>query len=207
MLLGKTTLANILSIETDATGGDISVFGYSVADSPDEVRGLVAVCKQFDFLYPDLSAKEHLELFGGLRGVAEVDLAEMVQKWLESVDLDIVQNQYSSSFSGGMKRRLSLACSTIGGRPLIILDEPTTGMDPLSRRYVWRHIDEVKEDRVILLTTHAMEEADLLADTVAVSLIHLRSLFFVSLFVLTCLSFQLRLCALVNLLPSELLLN
>lgn len=161
-----------MSVETDATSGDVSVFGYSVTEHPDEVRGLVAVCKQFDFLYPDLSAKEHLELYGGLRGVPEEDLPEMVQKWLESVDLAIVQNQYSSAFSGGMKRRLSLACSTIGGRPLIILDEPTTGMDPLSRRYVWRHIDEIKEGRVVLLTTHAMEEADLLADTVAVS-IHL----------------------------------
>jgi ABC-type multidrug transport system ATPase subunit len=132
------------------------------------VRRLVGVCKQDDYLYPDLSAKEHLELFAGLRGVPQEKMPEVVQKWLASVDLEVVQNQFSASFSGGMKRRLSVACSTIGDRPCIVLDEPTTGMDPISRRFVWRHIDAIKEGRVVLLTTHAMEEADLLSDTVAV---------------------------------------
>jgi len=87
----------------------------------------VGICKQDDYLYPNLSAKEHLELFAGLRGVPRNERPAIIQEWLESVDLAIVQNQYSSSFSGGMKRRLSVACSTIGDRPLIILDEPTTG--------------------------------------------------------------------------------
>jgi ABC-type multidrug transport system ATPase subunit len=91
------------------------------------------VCKQDDYLYPDLSAKEHLEVFGGLRGVPRHELPQTVQKWLESVDLAVVQDQYSEAYSGGMKRRLSLACSTIGGRPLIILDEPTTGETRLFR--------------------------------------------------------------------------
>jgi ABC-type Na+ transport system ATPase subunit NatA len=131
--LGKTTLSHILSCEIGATGGDLSVFGYSVVHDPDSVRGLVAVCKQDDYLYPDLSAKEHLEVFGGLRGVPSHELPQTVQKWLESVDLAGVQDQYSEAYSGGMKRRLSLACSTIGGRPLIILDEPTTGETRLSR--------------------------------------------------------------------------
>jgi ATP-binding cassette subfamily A (ABC1) protein 3 len=72
-----------------------------------------------------------LELFAGLRGVEASELEEMVQKWLVSVDLENEQLQYSAAYSGGMKRRLSLALATIGGRPLIILDEPTTGMDPV----------------------------------------------------------------------------
>lgn len=190
-------MSHILGCEIGATEGDILVFGHSVSEDPDTVRKLVSVCKQDDYLYPDLTAREHLECFAGLRGVPSHEVPEMVQRWLASVDLATVQNQYTSSFSGGMKRRLSLACSTIGGRSLIILDEPTTGefllmtsvccflisfsdsnlvgdrvagMDPLSRRAVWRHIDEIKEGRVVLLTTHAMEEADLLADTVAVRL-------------------------------------
>lgn len=82
---------------------------------------------QDDYLYPSLTANEHLSLFAGLRGVDPEEIDEMVQKWLESVDLDSVQHQYSGEFSGGMKRRLSLALSTIGGRPVIVLDEPTTG--------------------------------------------------------------------------------
>lgn len=80
-----------------------------------------------DYLWPDLTAREHLELFAGLRGVAPSDQDDIVQKWLESVDLAEVQTQYSSQFSGGMKRRLSVALATIGSAPLIILDEPTTG--------------------------------------------------------------------------------
>jgi ABC-type multidrug transport system ATPase subunit len=106
----------------------VLVFGHSVAKDPSTVRQMVGMCKQDDFLYPTISAREHLEIFAGLRGVDRKKIPELVQEWLESVDLQLVQNQYSSSFSGGMKRRLSLALSTIGDRPLIILDEPTTGM-------------------------------------------------------------------------------
>jgi ABC-type multidrug transport system ATPase subunit len=105
----------------------VTVFGHSVVNDPYAVRGLVGVCKQFDYLYPNLSVKEHLVLFAGLRGVPRESVAETVDKWLESVYLHNVQDQYSSGFSGGMRRRLSLACATIGGRPLLILDEPTTG--------------------------------------------------------------------------------
>jgi ABC-type multidrug transport system ATPase subunit len=168
-IAGKTTLSSIIGCEISPTDGDVTVFGHSVVNEPYAVRGLVGVCKQFDYLYPSISAKEHLVLFAGLRGVPRESVAETVDKWLESVDLHNVQDQYSSGFSGGMRRRLSLACATIGGRPLLILDEPTTGMDPVSRRFVWKHIDAIKENRVVLLTTHAMEEADLLADSVAVS--------------------------------------
>lgn len=92
---------------------------------------MVGLCKQDDYLWPNLSAKEHLELFAGLRDVATAELEDTVQKWLESVDLDGVQHQYAGAYSGGMKRRLSLALATIGDRPLIVLDEPTTGM------YAW----------------------------------------------------------------------
>lgn len=158
----------MLTCEAAPTDGDILVFGHSIKSDANAIRRMVGVCKQDDYLWPNLSAKEHLDLFAGLRGV-DPDVHEAtVQKWLESVDLDSVQHQHSSQFSGGMKRRLSLAMSTIGSRALIVLDEPTTGMDPVSRRFVWKHIDEIKKDRVVLLTTHAMEEADLLADMVAI---------------------------------------
>jgi ABC-type multidrug transport system ATPase subunit len=186
-------LSNVLTCETPPTEGDINVFGYSVKNESDAIQQMVGVCKQDDYLWPCLTAKEHLDVFAGLRGVHADHHAQTVQKWLQSVDLETFQMQFTSEFSGGMKRRLSLALATIGGRPLIVLDEPTTGkhfpincflncskckfkpfsnsfsgMDPLSRRFVWKHIDEIKQNRVVLLTTHAMEEADLLADTVAI---------------------------------------
>lgn len=112
-----------MSCEVTPTGGDVFIFGHSAADDPYAVRRLVGVCKQDDYLWPDLSAKEHLELFAGLRGVDPAEQSAIVEKWLESVDLKNVQSQFSSGFSGGMKRRLSVALSTIGDRPLIILDE------------------------------------------------------------------------------------
>jgi ABC-type multidrug transport system ATPase subunit len=98
-----------------------------VTNDKASVRHLIGECKQDDFIWPDLSAKEHLELFGGVRGMNKADVPETVQKWLESVDLDIVQNDYSSSFSGGMKRRLSLAIATVGDAPVVVLDEVSIG--------------------------------------------------------------------------------
>ena len=120
-------LSKVLTCEAAPTGGDILVFGRSIKSDANAIRRMVGVCKQDDYLWPNLSAKEHLDLFAGLRGVDPITHEATVQKWLESVDLDSVQHQHSSQFSGGMKRRLSLAMSTIGSRALIVLDEPTTG--------------------------------------------------------------------------------
>ena len=128
---GKTTLSNILCCEIAGTEGDIRVFGHSVYKNAHAVRSMVGLCKQDDYLWPNLTAREHLQLFAGLRGVPSHNVEDRVQSWLESVDLDNVQFQYASAYSGGMKRRLSLALATIGDRPLICLDEPTTGMDPV----------------------------------------------------------------------------
>ena len=101
----------MLCCETEPSDGSASIFGLSASKDKFVVRQLVGVCKQDDYLYPNLSAREHLELFGGLRGVPDADLGGMVQKWLESVDLDLVQNGHAGGYSGGMKRRLSVACS------------------------------------------------------------------------------------------------
>ena len=87
---------------------------------------------------------------------------------LDQVNLSDVKNAQVGSFSGGMKRRLSVAISTIGDPIIIFFDEPTTGMDPVSRRNVWQLMQEMKRDKTIILTTHAMEEADALADRIAV---------------------------------------
>jgi ABC-type multidrug transport system ATPase subunit len=122
-------LSHILCCEHRTSLGDVSVFGHSVTNDPRSVRKLVGVCKQDDYLWPRMSAKEHLHLYAGLRGVHPSDAPDIIQKWLESVDLDSVMDQPSASFSGGMKRRLSLCLATVGNsQKLIILDEPTTGM-------------------------------------------------------------------------------
>lgn len=131
---GKSTFANILCCEQSSSGGDILVFGRSVCNDQHTVRRMVGECKQDDYLWPNLSGREHLEILGGVRGInQELGLGDIVQKCLESLDLDLVADMYSSAFSGGMKRRLSVAMATIGDAPVVVLDEPTTGMDPVSR--------------------------------------------------------------------------
>jgi len=119
---GKSTLSNMAACELTPTDGDIFVFGHSISKNKTNVRNLVSYCKQDDFLYPTLSAKEHLNLYAALGGRVPIeDIPQKVQHWLKSVDLAIVQDQYSNSFSGGMKRRLSVACCTIVEKPLVIL--------------------------------------------------------------------------------------
>lgn len=102
------------------------MMGLSLSDDQYQIRKIIGECRQDDILWPNLTAREHLELFAGIRGVPKHEMAETIQEWLESVDLDEVQHSRVSSFSGGMKRRLSVAMSTIGGSKIIVLDEPTT---------------------------------------------------------------------------------
>ena len=130
---GKSTFVNLLCCEQNPSSGDIHVQGHSVASSEKyAIRKMIGECKQDDILWPLLTAREHLELFGGLRGVSKKDMAHTVQRWLDSVDLDSVQHARVSSFSGGMKRRLSVALSTIGDVKIVVLDEPTTGTPPVN---------------------------------------------------------------------------
>ena len=126
--IGKSTFVNVLCCEQNPTGGDITVNGRSVLSDQNLISKMIGECKQDDFLWPNLTAREHLELFAGIRGVRKEEMADTVTRWLESVDLDLVQHTRVSTFSGGMKRRLSVAISTIGNSPIIVLDEPTTGM-------------------------------------------------------------------------------
>lgn len=115
-----------------------------------------------------MTAMEHMYMFSRIKGVASDMIEEESLQLLKRVGLEDVKNAQVGSFSGGMKRRLSVAISVIGNPKIIFSDEPTTGMDPVSRRDVWSLIQDLKRDKTIILTTHAMEEADALADRIAV---------------------------------------
>eukprot|EP01016_Furgasonia_blochmanni_P039228 TRINITY_DN4844_c0_g3_i5.p1 TRINITY_DN4844_c0_g3~~TRINITY_DN4844_c0_g3_i5.p1 ORF type:complete len:272 (-),score=35.08 TRINITY_DN4844_c0_g3_i5:61-876(-) len=128
----------------------------------------MGVCPQHDILWNDLTAGEHIRLFSRLKGIKNRALDEEVKTRLSYVNLNDVENALVGTFSGGMKRRLSIAISSIGDPRIIFLDEPTTGMDPKSRRQVWELIQNMKKERLIVLTTHAMEEADALSDRIMV---------------------------------------
>ncbi|KAI9363393.1 hypothetical protein DFJ73DRAFT_511027 [Zopfochytrium polystomum] len=165
---GKSTTMSILAGLTPATSGDALVYGRSVRTQMGAIRATLGVCPQHDILFDDLSAREHIELYAGLKGVPREHWRELLEDRLKAVKLWTVQNVRASTYSGGMKRRLSLVISTIGDPKVVFMDEPTTGMDPVNRRHVWSFIETFKKDRVMILTTHSMEEADVLGDSIAI---------------------------------------
>jgi ABC-type multidrug transport system ATPase subunit len=178
---GKSTTMNILTGLLNSSGGDAFIFGKDVKTDIDQIRKRIGICPQHDILWDDLTAKEHLLLFGLFKDVPIRNLDAMANYLLKKVNLYKVANNNAGSFSGGMKRRLSVAIACIGDPEVILLDEPTTGMDPHSRRQVWDLIEEMKgkkgkdygnsqfsRERVIVLTTHAMDEADALSDRISI---------------------------------------
>lgn len=131
---GKTTTFNMLSGMFQPTCGDAFVFGHSVRKQLRAVQALMGICPQHDILWPELSGQEHLQLFAGLAGLPLNEVKGRVASYLRAVDLTASRQKASKFYSGGMRRRLSVACSLIAGPKVVYLDEPTTGMDPVNRR-------------------------------------------------------------------------
>ena len=165
---GKTTTINALVGNLRPTNGDAYVFGHSCDTSMRTINKIMGVCPQHDILWEQLTGREHLELFAALRGMPEETIAKHVDERVQDVNLTRAQHVQSGSYSGGMKRRLSIAIALLGDPQIVYLDEPTTGMDPVTRRDVWDMIIRAKKGRVIVLTTHSMEEADVLGDRVGI---------------------------------------
>lgn len=167
---GKTTAISCLTGISPVTAGDALIYGYSVRSSVGmtNIRKIIGVCPQFDILWDALTGKEHLHLFASIKGLPASSIREVAEKSLAEVKLTEAAGMRSGSYSGGMKRRLSVAIALIGDPKLVVLDEPTTGMDPITRRHVWDIIEEAKKGRAIILTTHSMEEADILGDRIAI---------------------------------------
>ncbi|KAI4374544.1 hypothetical protein MLD38_012526 [Melastoma candidum] len=167
---GKTTAINCLTGITPVTGGDALIYGYSIRSSVgmSNIRKIIGVCPQFDILWDLLTGEEHLYLFAKIKGLPPNSIKMVVEKSLTEVRLTESAKMRSGHYSGGMKRRLSVAIALIGDPKLVILDEPTTGMDPITRRHVWDIIEDAKKGRAIILTTHSMEEADILSDRIGI---------------------------------------
>lgn len=167
---GKTTVISCLTGITPLTAGDALIYGYSIRSSVgmSNIRRLIGVCPQFDILWDALSAQEHLHLFASIKGLHPSTIKSVTEKSLAEVKLTDAAKVRAGSYSGGMKRRLSVAIALIGDPKMVFLDEPTTGMDPITRRHVWDIIEDAKKGRSIVLTTHSMEEADILGDRIAI---------------------------------------
>ncbi|KAE8124064.1 hypothetical protein FH972_018974 [Carpinus fangiana] len=167
---GKTTTINCLTGITPVTGGDAIIYGNSIrsAVGMSNIRRIIGVCPQFDILWDALSGQEHLHLFASIKGLPPASIKSVAQSSLAEVRLTEAAKVRAGSYSGGMKRRLSVAIALLGDPKLVILDEPTTGMDPITRRHVWDIINDAKKGRAIILTTHSMEEADILSDRIGI---------------------------------------
>jgi ABC-2 type transport system ATP-binding protein len=166
---GKTTMVRILSTLIPADSGAMRVAGHDVVTDPDGVRAVIGVTGQFSAVDNLLTGAENLQLMADLRHLGREAGRRRVAELLDQFDLTDAADKLLSAYSGGMRRRLDLAMTLVGQPRVIFLDEPTTGLDPRSRRTMWQIIRELAAAGVtILLTTQYLDEADQLADRIAV---------------------------------------
>jgi lipooligosaccharide transport system ATP-binding protein len=167
---GKTTAMQIIHCYMPPTSGEVRVFGMDVRDSPDRIKSRIGVMPQDDNLDPDLSVLENLVVYARYFDIPKREALRAAWELLDFVELGGKARVNIRSLSGGMKRRLLLARAIINNPEILILDEPTTGLDPHSRHSVWDKLNHLKSSKqtTLVLTTHYMEEAQRLCDRVAI---------------------------------------
>ena len=165
---GKSSVIAMMTGLTTITAGECTVYDQPLPSALSEIRTMTGICPQQNVLFPTLTVREHLRFFGCIKGSHGKKLLEAVDQMIVDVGLSSKRDTPASSLSGGMKRKLQLAIALIGASKFLILDEPTSGMDPFSRRATWELLQKHKAGRVILLTTHFLEEADILGDRIAI---------------------------------------
>lgn len=167
---GKTTLIRMMTTLTPATSGTARVAGHDIAKDADGVRNAIGVIPQAFTSDPELTADENMLIHAKLYGVPRDKREHLITELLGSVDLIKFRSALVRTFSGGMRRRLEIARGLVHSPNILFLDEPTTGLDPVSRTNVWEMIRTLRESAqlTILLTTHYMDEADKLCDRIAI---------------------------------------
>lgn len=166
---GKSTIISMLSCLLEPSEGDAQVMGHSIRKEPMEVRASIGVVPQEIALYADLSARENLAFWGKMYGLRGAPLRQRVDEVLEIIGLADRQKGAVSKFSGGMKRRLNVGIALLHRPQVLILDEPTVGIDPQSRRHILDNVKELnRQGMTVLYTTHYMEEAQELSDRIAI---------------------------------------
>ena len=167
---GKTTLIRMMTTLTPPTSGTAIVGGHDVITDSDGVRHAIGVIPQALTSDPELTARENMLIHAKLYGLTSAQRKELIPRLLEAVGLSEFADKLVGSFSGGMRRRLEIARGLVHSPKILFLDEPTTGLDPVSRKAVWEMINKLKKSAglTILLTTHYMDEADRLCDRIAI---------------------------------------
>jgi ABC-2 type transport system ATP-binding protein len=166
---GKTTLVRILATLLQPTSGEARVLGHDVVQEPLAVRRRIGLAGQFAAVDGELTGRENLEMVGRLNRMRGAQARARADELLERFELTEAADRRAGVYSGGMRRRLDLAAGLIGGAPVVLLDEPSTGLDPRSRAELWSIVAELSHEGVtVLLTTQYLEEADRLATRIAV---------------------------------------
>ncbi|KAJ1408950.1 P-loop containing nucleoside triphosphate hydrolase [Sesbania bispinosa] len=168
---GKTTTLSMLCGEESPSDGTAFIFGKDICSHPKAACKYIGYCPQFDALLEFLTVQEHLELYARIKGVPDCTIDNVVMEKLVEFDLLKHANKPSFSLSGGNKRKLSVAIAMIGDPPIVILDEPSTGMDPIAKRFMWDVISRISTRRgktAVILTTHSMNEAQALCTRIGI---------------------------------------
>ncbi|XP_069916492.1 cholesterol transporter ABCA5 isoform X4 [Oryctolagus cuniculus] len=167
---GKSTLMNILCGLCPPSDGIASIYGHRVSEIDEmfEARKMIGICPQLDIHFDVLTVEENLSILASIKGIPANNIIQEVQKVLLDLDMQAIKDNQAKKLSGGQKRKLSLGIAVLGNPKVLLLDEPTAGMDPCSRHIVWNLLKYRKANRVTVFSTHFMDEADILADRKAV---------------------------------------
>ncbi|KAL8177780.1 UNVERIFIED_CONTAM: hypothetical protein K2H54_019083, partial [Gekko kuhli] len=165
---GKTTTMSILTGLLPPSSGTAYILGRDICSEMDVIRKTMGMCPQHNVLFDILTVEEHIWFYGRLKGLSEQQVQEETDQIIQDVGLPHKRWEQTKNLSGGMQRKLSVAIAFVGGSKVVILDEPTAGVDPYSRRGIWELLLKYRAGRTVILSTHYMDEADLLGDRIAI---------------------------------------
>jgi ABC-2 type transport system ATP-binding protein len=163
---GKTTTVKMLSFLTKASGGDIIINGKNTRECENDIKKILNLSPQETAIAPNLTVLENLDFMAGVYAIS--NKKERIASLIEVFNLTSVLKQKAKTLSGGWQRKLSIALALINDPEILFLDEPTLGLDVISRRELWKVIDSLKGKKTIILTTHYMEEAEKLSDRIGI---------------------------------------
>uniref|UniRef100_A0A336L4T4 CSON004232 protein n=1 Tax=Culicoides sonorensis TaxID=179676 RepID=A0A336L4T4_CULSO len=165
---GKTTTMAMLTGMLAPTSGTALMDGLDINKQMNKIRSILGFCPQYDILFDELTVKEHIEFYCKLKGLGPDEIKEEIDKYVDLLELGAKMNTPSEQLSGGQKRKLSVCVALCGRSRIVLCDEPTSGMDPSARRQLWELLLKEKKSRTILISTHFMDEADVLGDRIAI---------------------------------------
>jgi ATP-binding cassette subfamily A (ABC1) protein 3 len=158
---GKSTTISIISGLLTKTQGSVRILGKNRDTELDEIRKMIGVCPQTNPIYLELTVYEHMELYAKIKGRENgPEMKLEIETILQNIDLAHKSKYTAGKLSGGQKRKLCVATALVGGSKILLLDEPSSGMDTYARRHLWEMLKEYRKDKLIILSTHYMDEAD-----------------------------------------------